>query len=97
MPTLLADLRYALRSIAKTPGFALIAILSLGLGIGANTAMFSYVDSLLLRPLAVPSPARVVQINSTAPGTRLGNISYPDYADLRDQTTSLSSLESDVV
>src|SRR5947208_5392140 len=92
MPTLLADLRYAFRSMAHAPGFAFVAILSLGLGIGANTAIFSYVDALLLRPLPVPSPGRIVAINSTAPGTRFGNLSYPDYADLRDRTKTLAGM-----
>lgn len=92
MRTLIADLRYALRTIAKSPGFAFISILSIALGVGANAAMFSYVDALLLRPLPVPDSGRIVAINSTAPGTRLGNMSYPDYADLRDQTQTLSSL-----
>ena len=88
----LADLRYAFRTLAKSPGFTLIAILSLALGIGANTATFSFVDAMLLRPLPVPDSSRVVEIDSTAPGTRLGNMSYPDYTDLRDQTRTLSSL-----
>lgn len=86
------DLRYALRSLLKSPGFTFIAILSLALGIGANGAMFSYVDALILRPLPVPEPGRVVEVDSTAPGTRLGRMSYPDYVDLRDQTRTLQSL-----
>jgi len=88
----LADLRYAFRTLAKSPGFTLIAILSLALGIGANTATFSFVDAILLRPLPVPDSSRVLEVDSTAPGTRLGSMSYPDYADLRDQTRTLSSL-----
>jgi predicted permease len=88
----LADLRYAFRTLAKSPGFTLIAILSLALGIGANTATFSFVDAVLLRPLPVPDSSRILEADSTAPGTRLGNMSYPDYTDLRDQTRTLSSL-----
>ncbi len=88
----LADLRYAFRTLAKSPGFTLIAILSLALGIGANTAMFSFVDAVLLRPLPVPASTRIVEIDSTAPGTRLGSMSYPDYTDLRDQTRTLEAL-----
>ncbi len=87
-----ANLRFAMRTLAKSPGFALIAIISLALGIGANTAMFSYVDAVLLRPLPVPDSGRVVAVESTAPGTRLGRISYADYADLRDRNKSLESL-----
>jgi predicted permease len=89
---LLADVRYACRRIANSPGFALIAILSVALGVGFNAAGFSYVDSLLLRPLPVPSPDRIVEVASTAPGTALGLMSYPDYADLRDYTQTLSSV-----
>src|SRR5579864_3999342 len=91
---LLADLRYAARTLAKSPSFALIAVLSLALGIGANTAMFSYVDAVLLRPLPVPDSGRIVEVDSTAPNTRLGRMSYPDYADLRDRTRTLESLVS---
>jgi macrolide transport system ATP-binding/permease protein len=89
---LIADLRYAFRTLAKSPGFTLIAILSLALGIGANTAMFSFVDAILLRPLPVPDSTRIIEVDSTAPGTRLGSMSYPDYADLRDQTRTVASL-----
>jgi macrolide transport system ATP-binding/permease protein len=89
---LLADLRYALRTLAKVPGFTSIAVLSLALGIGANTAMFSFVDAVLLRPLPVPDSGRIVAVNSTTPETRLGRMSYPDYLDLRDQNHTLSGL-----
>jgi predicted permease len=89
---LLADLRFAARTLAKSPGFALIAILSLALGIGANTAMFSYVDAILLRPLPVSDPGRIVEVDSTSPDARLGRLSYPDYIDLRDRTKTLEAL-----
>ena len=87
-----ANLRYAFRTLAKSPSFALIAIVSLALGVGANTAMFSYVDAVLLRPLPVPEPGRVVEVDSTSPDTRLGRISYPDYLDLRDHTKTFQAL-----
>jgi macrolide transport system ATP-binding/permease protein len=89
---LTADLRYACRTILHNPGFALIAILSIALGVGLNSAMFSYVDAILLRPLPVPDTTSIVVVASTAPGTRVGQMSYPDYKDLRDQTHSLSAL-----
>ena len=89
---LIADIRYASRTLRKSPGFAAVAILSIALGVGLNTAMFSYVDAILLRPLPVPNASRVVQVDSTAPGTRIGNMSYPDYTDLRDRTQTLSTL-----
>ena len=60
-----ANLRFAVRTLAKSPSFALIAIASLALGIGANTAMFSYVDAVLLRPLPVPDSGRIVEVDST--------------------------------
>ena len=87
-----AHLRFAIRTLAKSPSFALVAIVSLALGIGANTAMFSFVDAVLLRPLPVPHAARVVEVDSTAPETRLGRMSYADYADLRDRNTTLDAL-----
>ena len=91
---LIADVRYSLRTLAKSPGFAAIAILSLALGVGANTAMFSYVDALLLRPLPVPHAGRVVQVGSTTASTQFGDLSYPDYADFRDQSKTLDALVS---
>jgi predicted permease len=87
-----ANFRFAVRTLAKSPSFALIAIVSLALGIGANTAMFSYVDAVLLRPLPVPDSGRIVEVDSTSPDTRLGRLSYPDYVDLRDHTKTLQAL-----
>lgn len=89
---LTADLRCACRTLVKSPGFAAVSILSIALGVGLNTAMFSYVDALLFRPLPVPDSGRIVEVDSTAPGKRLGNMSYPDYVDLRDRTRTLSAL-----
>jgi predicted permease len=87
-----ANLRFAVRTLAKSPSFALIAITSLALGIGANTAMFSCVDAVLLRPLPVPDSGRIVEVDSTSPDTRLGRLSYPDYVELRDHTKTLQAL-----
>jgi len=88
----LANLRFAFRTLAKSPSFAAIAIVSLALGIGANTAIFSYVDAVLLRPLPVPDSGRIVEVESTSPETRLGRLSYPDYVELRDHTKTLQAL-----
>jgi predicted permease len=87
-----ANLRFAVRTLAKSPSFALIAIVSLALGIGANTAMFSYVDAVLLRPL--PVSGKIVEVDSTTPETRLGRTSYADYVDLRDRTKTFETLAS---
>jgi len=76
----------------KNPGFTLVAVLSLSIGIGANSAMFSLADALLLRPLPVSEPSDVVTINSKTPKDPFGNLSYRDYADVRDHSTSFSGL-----
>jgi predicted permease len=88
----IGNMRYACRTLLKSPGFSAIAILSIALGVGLNTAMFSFVDAILLRPLPVPDSGRIIVVDSTAPGTRLGNLSYPDYTELRDRTRTLSAL-----
>jgi macrolide transport system ATP-binding/permease protein len=93
------DLNYGRRTIARHPGFALIAVLSLAVGIGANCAIFSLADTLLLRPLPVPDPAGVVTLGSrdvtglgAAAGLNLLNASYPDYKDIRDRNTSFAGV-----
>jgi predicted permease len=78
--------------LAATPGFTAIAILSLAIGIGANTSTFSLVDALLLRPPAVPHPDDFIRVVSTSKAAHFGGISYPDYLDFRGQTKTLSGL-----
>src|SRR5438309_9327375 len=84
-----ADLRYALRMIRKSPGASGIAVLSLALGIGANTAIFSLVDTMLLKLLPVRSPQELF-IASTGRFSTAWN--YPDYVAMRDQNHSFSGL-----
>jgi len=91
MNTLLQDLRYGLRMLAKNPGFTAVAVLTLALGIGANSAIFTMLDSLLLRPLPVADPERLVELEIKSPqGTEI--FSYPDYQDLRRQVKSFSGV-----
>jgi predicted permease len=89
---LLKEIRQALRLLAKNPEFTAIAALSLALGIGANSAIFSLADAILLRPLPVLKPRQVVNVTSETPSTPLGRISYPDYRDLRDKSRSFDGL-----
>ncbi len=88
------SLRYALRLLRKTPGFTLVAICSLALGIGSTAAMFSFTDALLLRPLPVEEPSQIAAVTSTDSATfGTGSaVSYPDYRDFRDNSRSFEGL-----
>src|SRR4051794_17274548 len=90
------SLRLALRSLMKSPVFAGVAILSLALGIGANTAIFTLMDQILLRMLPIREPERMVQLHEKGPrfGSSRGEIvsSYPMYRDLRDGSTAFEGV-----
>jgi putative ABC transport system permease protein len=89
MQTLLQDLRYGARMLAKKPGFTLVAILTLSLGIGANTAIFTVINAALLRPLPYEDAERLVVIATTMrrETVEVRSASYPDFVDWRDQNT----------
>ena len=92
METLLQDVRYGLRMLAKSPGFAAIAILTLALGIGANTALFSVVNGVLLNPLAYPHPGQLVAIFGRTPGSNQGFVTYLNFLDWQRDTQTISSM-----
>jgi putative ABC transport system permease protein len=86
------DARYALRSLAKSPVFTLAAVATLALGIGLNTAIFSTVNSVLLRPLPYRDPERLMQPWETHPVIHNAQVAYPDFADWRSQTKTFEQI-----
>ena len=93
MEKIVQDVRYGLRQLFKRPGFAALAIISMALGIGANTSIFSLVDTVLLRPLPVHEPSRLAVLYGTLhEGADVTLQSYLNYKDYRDRTTTLSGL-----
>jgi len=87
METLRKDVRYAIRTLRKAPGFTIIAVLALGLGIGANSAIFSVFNGILWRPLPVKSPQQLVSVTRKSPGVPFAmNLSYPDWEEYRKLT-----------
>jgi len=86
------NLRFAWRVLRKNPGFTTVAVCSLAIGIGANSAIFSIADALLLRPLPVFKPSQVANIVSNSPTTGNSQVSYPDYKDFRDRSRSFDGM-----
>jgi len=89
---LLQDLRFGVRMLGKNPGFTFVAVLTLALGIAANTAIFTAFDALVLRPRPVKDPDSLAAIFRITPGERNGRFSYPDYIYYRDHSKSFSEL-----
>src|ERR1700751_739692 len=92
MQTILQDVRYAVRQLRKSPGFALTAILTLALGIGVNTAIFSTMDAVILRPLAVPDLHRVVALAEQRNGGGYQQVTLGNYEDWKRQSRSFEAL-----
>ncbi|HEV2764951.1 MAG TPA: ABC transporter permease, partial [Pyrinomonadaceae bacterium] len=92
MGKLLRDVRHGLRVFWKRPGFTLVVVLTLALGIGANTILFSLVNSVLLNPLPYADPERLVFVAERREGEFYDGVSYDDYKDFRDQTNSFAQL-----
>ncbi len=89
---ILADIRYSLRALRSQPAFVAVAVLSLALAIGANSAMFSFADALLLRPLPVPNASALFDVAYATPDNPLEGMSFPDYRDLREKNHSFARM-----
>jgi putative ABC transport system permease protein len=92
MEKLIQDLRYGIRTILKQPGFTAIAVMALALGIGANTAIFSVVNAVLLRPLPFANPNGIMMVYNTAEKEDSFSVTYPDFIDWRENQQSFQQL-----
>jgi predicted permease len=89
---LVQDLRFGLRMLAKSPGFTAVAILTLALGIGANTALFSVVNGVLFKPLPYPQPEKLVWLAESKPNFATGSISFPNFRDWQKDNRTFSGM-----
>jgi predicted permease len=92
LDSILTDIRYSLRGLRRQPAFVAVAVISLALAIGANSAIFSFADALLLRPLPVKNSRAVFDVSNTTPDNPLEGMSFPDYRDLSEKSRSFSGL-----
>src|ERR1700691_4364422 len=92
METLFQDLRYGLRMLGKSPGFTLVAVVTLALGIGANTALFSVINGVLLSPLPFRDPDQLVTFHENKPNFEGGSVSYPNFRDWQRDSRTFSSV-----
>ncbi|MGH9498859.1 MAG: ABC transporter permease [Terriglobales bacterium] len=92
MTTLFEDVRYGMRVLRKAPGFTLVVVLTLALGIGANTALFSVVNGVLLNPLPYPNPDQLVTLHESKPNFETGSISYPNFRDWQKENKTFSAM-----
>ncbi|HEX8489793.1 MAG TPA: hypothetical protein VF626_02135, partial [Chthoniobacterales bacterium] len=92
MNSLLQEIRLAVRSLVKRPGFAVVAVLTLALGIGASTAIFSVLDAVLLRPLPYPNQERIVELRELDEKGKGMSFTQPNFDDLRARSRSFDAL-----
>ena len=92
MDTLIKDIRFAIRSLLRRPGFTAIAVLTLAIGIGINAALFSVVNGVLLNPLPFPEPDQLVVMDQSKPNFEAGAIPYPNFLDLRKENQTFSAM-----
>ena len=94
MDTIARDLRYAVRALLRQPGFTAAVVLTLALGIGANTAIFSVVNGVLLRPLPYPNDAQLMMLRTRFASGQTETASLPDYTDWKAQSSSFSRVSA---